>query len=190
MGSNSTRDSGASPQNRKTLWWAYAIAPAVAPTLFAVMAFVGGMIELKLNPDDTGTPIGVILVPIMSLTIGVVASYAVAGAIGMPIAFLLRKRRILNGYTIHGAAFLWVIVFSTLLTASNYIWTTPPRPAPAEFLLPSLYLFLMIAPCILLSATTFWWIVSRDKRQLSLRVLFLIVTAIAVLAAAIAAIFR
>lgn len=175
----------------KTLWWAYAIAPAVAPILFAVTVFVVGMTWLTLNPDFIGTPIGVVVIPIISLTVGVVASYFVAGVIGMPIAFFLRKREILNGYTIHGAALLWTFFFVGLLSAAMYATTTPQtRPPLTDFLSSTLILVFLIAPGILLSATTFWWIVSRDKLRLSLRLLFSITTGIAVLTAILVAFFR
>jgi hypothetical protein len=174
----------------KVLWWAYAFAPAVAPILFAVVVFVVGSAYLAMNPEDTGTPIGVIVIPLISLTVGVICSYFVAGVIGMPIAFFLRRRNSLNGYTIHGAALIWSIVLAVLLSIGIYAYTTPPRPAAVEFLLPSLGLFVMLAPGILLSATIFWWMVCRDKRRVSLRVLFLVITAMAVIPALATAFFR
>lgn len=174
----------------KVLWWAYAFAPAVAPILFAVVVFVGGSAYLAMHPEDTGTPIGVVVIPMISLTVGVMCSYFVAGVIGMPIAFFLRKRDSLNGYTIHGAALIWSMVLAVLLSIGIYASTTPPRPAAVEFILPSLGLFVMLAPGILLSATTFWWMVCCDKRRVSLRVLFLVITAMAVLLALATAFLR
>jgi len=174
----------------KTLWWAYAIAPAVAPVIFAVIVFVVGLIWHMVNPDVTGTPVGIVLLPIISLTVGVVASYFVAGVIGMPIAFFLRKREILNGYTIHFAALLWTFLFVGLVSGALYAMAPPTRPRLADFLSSSLIFALLIAPSILLSATTFWWIVCRDKRRLSLRSLFMITTCIAVAAAVLVALFR
>ncbi|MFT5301276.1 MAG: hypothetical protein ACI87E_002924 [Mariniblastus sp.] len=174
----------------KVFWWAYAFAPTVAPVLFAVVVFVAGSAYLALNPENTGTPIGVVAIPLISLTVGVICSYFVAGVIGMPIAFLLRRRNSLNGYTIHGAALVWSMVLAVLLGIGTYANTTPPRPAAGEFLLPLPVLFVMLAPGILLSATTFWWMVCRDKRRVSLRVLFLVITAIAVLLALATAFFR
>jgi hypothetical protein len=147
----------------KSLWLGYAIAPAVAPLVFAIVVFIVGMVWHMLNPDHTGTPIGVILVPIFSVTVGVVASYGVAGVIGMPIAFHLRKRKRLNGYTIHVAALLWSLAFTVFLTGTLYVMTQAPRPEPTTFIFSTLALFAMLTPCILLSATTFWLVVRRGQ---------------------------
>ena len=111
---------------RKTLWWAYLIAPVVAPASFAVFSFVFGMAALAANPDHTGTPVAVLAVPALSLTVGVVASYLAAGAIGMPIMLLLEKRKRLNGYTIHGAALASSIVFITL--SCGLLYALVPAP--------------------------------------------------------------
>ena len=174
----------------KTLWCAYAIAPVVAPLLFAIAFFVIGIIALRLNPDFTGTPAGLILVPFLSMTVGVAASYFIAGVIGMPIAFYLRNREILNGYTIHSAAVLWALLVVGGLSLATYLSRSAPRPSLAEFVWATLIFFVTITPCITLSATTFWWIVRHDIRRLSLRTLFMLITIVAVLSGIVVAIAR
>ena len=147
----------------KRLWRAFRVAPVVAPVVFAVFVFVAGL--LFTDPKDPGTPIGVIAIPVLSLTLGVVASYLVAGVFGMPIVFFLRNRGWLNGRGIHATAFLLAIVFCTLLEVTIYYVTTPPRPDLIEFLRPTLYIACTIIPCIMLSATMFWWMVRDNKPQ-------------------------
>ena len=85
-------------------WLGYLIAPLVAPVLAAVVIFFGGL--YFSDPQDTGTPIGIILLPILILTIGVAISYAFALVVGMPIVFLLYRKSIMTGYTIHLSAII------------------------------------------------------------------------------------
>ena len=106
------------PSTRR-LWIAYGIAPLVAPLVSAVTVFVVGMVYLANHPEDTGTPIGVIAFPVVLLVVGVPASYVVAGLIGMPIAFALRKRNRLNGCTVHGAALLWAALLGAGLAIAG-----------------------------------------------------------------------
>ena len=179
------------PYNNKALWCAYLIAPAVAPALFAVVFFVVGMMALSLrNSENAGTPAGVLMVPALALTVGMIASYIVAGVIGMPIAFGLRRKSRLNGYTIHGAAFTWSLVLSMLLAIAISI--RPGQPVSnmiGIWILQTLFICLMLSPFILLSATTFWWIASRDKRRFSLKWVLALTAVVAVIAASLGAIF-
>lgn len=171
------------PFNNKAVWWAYLVAPAVAPILFAIAFFVFGVIGLSLRgADDTGTPAGVVMIPLLSLTVGMFASYAVAGIVGMPIAFFLRRRGRLNALTIHGAALVWSLFLSTCIGLAVF-FQSPTPTFVAGWLLPSALVALTLSPFILLSATTFWWIGSRDKRRLSLSFLLLLTALVAGLAA-------
>ncbi|MFT5304117.1 MAG: hypothetical protein ACI87E_004002 [Mariniblastus sp.] len=172
----------------KLLWWAYAFAPAVAPIVFAITVFLLG--TLLHDATSTGTPIGIVLIPLASLTVGILASYVIAGFIGMPIAFFLRKRNKLNGFTIHGAALAWTVVMIGLPSTVMYAVASAQRPLLIDFLVSTLVMVAIIAPFVLLSATTFWWIVSRDRRTVSLRTLFIIITLVAMLAAVLTAWLR
>ena len=178
------------PSRLKALWWAYFIAPVVAPVSFAVFFFVFGMAALAANPDHTGTPVAVLAVPAMSLTVGVVASYLAAGAIGMPVVLLLEKRKMLNGYTIHGAALASSIVFITLSCGLLYALVPDPNTPVVELAAFGAALFVFTAPSVLASATTFWWIVSRGFHGLSLRALIWTVTVIAILLGVAAPVLR
>jgi hypothetical protein len=144
----------------KRLWIAYGIAPLVAPLISAVTVFVTGMVYLANHPEDTGTPIGVILVPIALLIAGVPASYAVAGLVGMPIAFWLRKRNRLNGYTVHGVALLLAAMLALVIAIGNALSARSEAIAFGllDFLQTMLAVFAAISPFILLSATAFWLI--------------------------------
>jgi hypothetical protein len=148
----------------RRLWIAYGIAPAVGPLLAAMAVFVSGFIYLATHPENTGTPIGVIALPIVLLLVGVPASYAAAGVIGMPIAFWLRRRSKLNGYTVHGATLLLVAVLALVLASLGPVlaWYEAESFSLLEFLGAALASFLVLAPFVLLSATTFWLIGVRQ----------------------------
>jgi hypothetical protein len=162
-----SRSVNSGAQTTRRLWIAYGIASPVAPLVGAVTVFVVGMVHLANHPEDTGTPIGVTLFPIALLVAGVPASYAVAGVLGMPIAFWLRRRGRLNGYTVHGAALVGnaAVAMGLMLLALPLISSAHGEPAGfTEWLIAALILFLVLVPFVMLSATTFWLIgVRRGK---------------------------
>ena len=75
----------------------------------------------------------------------------------MPIAFYLRRRGRLNGYTIHGAALAWTVVFCGVLSL------LPVRDAPQQIPLVFGGLLCGLAPPALLSGTAFWLLVRRSS---------------------------
>ena len=52
----------------RRLLLAFLIAPLVPPVVAAVLVFTGGM--LFSDPKDTGTPVGIVLLPVLLLTVG------------------------------------------------------------------------------------------------------------------------
>ena len=99
------------------------------------------------------------MVPALALTVGMIASYIVAGVIGMPIAFGLRRKSRLNGYTIHAAAFAWSLLVSLTVGVPAAIYS---GALWHQILLAPLLLLLVIAPPVLLSGTSFWWLAKRN----------------------------
>ena len=150
-----------SPSNA-VLWRAYLYAPGVAPIAFVsmmvIIIFIAGIFKIDVNPASF------LILPVLALTVGVVVCYVVAGAIGMPIAFYLRNRGQLNGYTIHGAALVWAIVFCGTISL------LPIREAPQQaqlmfgYLMAFGYLMCGIAPPVLLSGTAFWLLIRKHGR--------------------------
>lgn len=175
---------------QRSLWWAYFIAPAVAPIAFAVSFFVFGLAALALNPEDTGTPAAVVAVPLFSLTAGIVISYFAAGAFGMPIVLMLDKRQMLNGYTVCGAALASSLIFLALSGALMIVVVPAARSSVTGLLGTIAGLWAVSAPFALASAATYWWIVSRGIQGMSLRALLLSLTVMAVLLGAAAPILR
>ena len=135
------------PSNR-TLWKAYILAPAVAPIAFVALVFLIGFISLSLGADVNEASL--LVFPILALTVGTVACYLVAGVIGMPIAFYLRRINLLSAYSIHGAAFCWAALFAS--ACAFYMvdgnWSELP--------LALCYVGLGVIPPVMLSGTTFW----------------------------------
>ena len=144
------------PSNR-ALWRAYFWAPVVAPLSFVGLLFIVGIIATWIGVEIN--PASFLVLPVVALTIGVAACYLVAGMIGMPIAFFLRRTHALNGSTIHGAAFCWAVLLSAacavLVTDGN--WN--------DFPLVFGYFGAGVAPPVLLSATAFWWLLRRFARM-------------------------
>ncbi|MFN4907281.1 MAG: hypothetical protein ACOVQH_10130 [Burkholderiaceae bacterium] len=135
------------PSNR-AMWKAYFWSPSVAPFAFVVLVLLIGIVSevfgLEVNPAS------MLVLPFMALTVGLVSCYFVAGIIGMPIAFYLRRVNALNFYSIHGAAFCWAVLFSigcaVVMVGDN--WGDLPLALG--------YLSFGVIPPVLLSGTVFW----------------------------------
>jgi hypothetical protein len=134
-----------SPQD---MWRAYAIAPAVTPVTFiAVMSLVG------------------VTLPANVIAFGFFACYLVAGLIGMPIAFLLRCRNALNGWTIHGAALAWGILWSLFCSvAAVYVAIAIGADIQSLPMTVGWFLLLMVPP-VVLAGTAFWLLIKNPKLQ-------------------------
>ncbi len=143
------------PSNR-SLWRAYFWAPAVAPLAFVALLFLVGIVAAWIGVEINEASF--IMLPILALTIGVVSCYLVAGVIGMPIAFYLRRANALNGYSIHGAALCWAILFSAICAVAMVggNWNELP--------LALCYFGAGVVPPVLLSGTAFWLLVRRFSR--------------------------
>lgn len=151
-------EKGAAPdQSFRPLWKAYALAPAVAPISFVAILFMIGAIcyafDVKINPASF------LVLPLVAMTAGTIVCYLVAGCIGMPIAFHLRKRGRLNGYTIHAAAFGWSLFVSLAIGVPAAVFSGAPW---YQVPLAPLLLLAAVAPPVLLSGTSFWWLVRKN----------------------------
>jgi hypothetical protein len=146
-------------QSSTSLWRAYAFAPAVAPISFVLILFLIGGIATAFNIEVN--PASFLVLPVVALTAGMVICYLVAACIGMPIAFYLRRRNSLNGYTIHGAAFCWSI-FTAVVVATPMSFSQGAKWYHIPMAI--LVLVCVIAPPVLLSATSFWLLVRRNGK--------------------------
>jgi len=144
------------PSNR-TLWKAYILAPAVAPIAFVALVLLVGFLSLSLGADVNEASI--LVLPVLALTVGVVACYLVAGVIGMPIAFYLRRINLLNAYSIHGAAFCWAALFTS--ACAFYLVDGEWSALPLAYC----YVGLGVIPPVMLSGTTFWLLLRFFSRR-------------------------
>lgn len=140
----------------KPLWIAYTISPIVAPISFIAILFLLGAISTAFGVEVN--PASFLVLPLAALTLGTLVSYVVAGVIGMPIAFYLRNRNSLTGFSIHVAATCWAVFFSVVVStplaiAQGAHWHQVP--------LAILTLACAVSPPVLLSATCFWLIVRK-----------------------------
>ena len=177
------------PGNRQsTLWWAFLISAPVAPISFAIFVFVFGMIALSLNPDDTGTPIAVVAIPVVSLTVGVLIAYVVGAALAMPILLVLERKKGLG----------WLNIFTTLLACSTgCIWaiccigflSSDGMPI-GGMMATAGGLSLVAAPFVLTSGIVFWWMQRKGYQGISLKNLLIAFTILGGLLALAAPILR
>ncbi len=141
---------------RRPLWRAYWFAPAAAPIAFVVLLFVVGAcctaLGIAINPASF------VVLPVVAMTAGMLICYLVAGCIGMPIAFQLKKRDKLNGFTVHAAAFGWSSFVALVVGLPAALYGGAPW---YQVPLAPLILLLVVAPPVLVSGTAFWWLVKR-----------------------------
>jgi hypothetical protein len=144
------------PSNR-ALWWAYFWAPAVAPLAFVAMVllvgFLGEYFGFEVNPAS------MLVLPVIALTLGTVCCYFVAGVIGMPIAFYLRRIHSLNGYTIHAAAFLWAALFASFCAVVMVGGSWNELPVAL------CYFGFGVIPPVLLAGTAFWLLLRQFSKS-------------------------
>jgi F0F1-type ATP synthase assembly protein I len=94
---------------------------------------------------------------------GFFACYLVAGLIGMPIAFLLRRNNLLNVWTIHGAALAWGMLWSFVCTvAAIYVVAAIGGDIQSLPLTVGWFIVLMVPP-VVLAGTAFWLLIKKPK---------------------------
>lgn len=140
----------------RRLLLAFLIAPLLPPVVAAVLVFTGGM--LFSDPKDTGTPVGIVLLPVLLLTVGGLISYLVAGLVWWPVVWLLRERGAFHWRALHFAGFLMACGLTALLSLVIYAITAPPRPPVRQLLVPSLWEAGLIITCTMVAVQVFWWI--------------------------------
>lgn len=133
------------PSNHN-MWRAYAIAPAVTPLTFIAIVSIGG-----------------VTLPANVIAMGFVTCYLVAGLIGMPIAFSLRRRDSLNALTIHSAALAWGMIWALFCTfAAISVVAAIGGSIQSLPLTTALFSALMVPP-VVLAGTAFWLLVKNPR---------------------------
>jgi len=128
------------------IWRAYAIAPAVTPIALLAIVFAAG-----------GT------LPANVVGIGFLACYFVAGLIGMPIAYRLRRRNLLNARAIHGAVFLCGILWSLFCTVVAIYTTVAIGGSVQSLTLTTAWFVAFFVPPVLLAGTAFRLLLKDPK---------------------------
>lgn len=91
------------------------------------------------------------------------ACYLIAGFIGMPIAFLLRRHNSLSAWTIHGAALTWGILWSLFCTVvATYVAVAIGADIQSLPLTTGWFMAPMVPP-VVLAGTAFWLLLKRPK---------------------------
>lgn len=159
----SARHANSQSKTKRQLWFAYAIAPLVAPSLAAVVIFFGGL--FLSDPNDTGTPVGIVMLPIVMMTVGVGVSYLLGLVVGMPVVFWLSRRDRLTGFNIHVAAVGVALIIATVFTFIGVI--TEGWPTLFEGVQFFALAFLVIAAILLTTTAVFWMVASFKSKSIS-----------------------
>jgi hypothetical protein len=126
---------------------AYLFAPAVAPVSFVILVLavivVASLFGVGINEAS------VAILPIVGLVAGFFFSYLAAGVIGMPIVFLLRSHRALNGYSILVLAFFFTVAISMTTVGDDWSGLTMWIG----------FVGALVVPPVLLTGLVFWWLV-------------------------------
>ena len=128
------------------MWRAYLLAPAVTPIIFVLLVlFLGMNISIDL------------------IAFGFLACYLVAGLIGMPIAFLLRKRQQLNAWTIHIAALGWGVLWSLFCSFAS-VYAVAAIGGSIESISITILCFLaLMVPPVVLAGSAFWILLKNPR---------------------------
>ena len=128
------------------MWRAYAIAPAVTPIAFLAIVSVGG-----------------VTMPANFIASAFLVCYLVAGLLGMPIAFWLRRRKSLSAWTIHGAALAWGVLWSLFCTVSAVYVVVAIGGSIDSLPLTTAWFFALMVPPVVLAGTAFWLLLKNPK---------------------------
>jgi len=130
------------------MWRAYAIAPASTPVAFvAIVSLLG------------------VTLPAIVIAMGFFACYFVAGVIGMPIAFLLRRKGSLNAWTIHGAALAWGVLWSLFCTVAVVYVATAIDASIQSLPLTIGGIAVLMVPPVVLAGTVFWLLLRSSESK-------------------------
>lgn len=132
------------------MWRAYAVAPVITPISFiAIVSMLG------------------VTLPANAVATGFIACYAVAGLIGMPIAFLLRRMNLLNVWTIHGTAFAWGVLWSLFCTIA-VVYVVAAIDASIQSLPITIGWFsLLMIPPVVFAGTVFWLLTRKPDAKVN-----------------------
>ncbi|MEM7474804.1 MAG: hypothetical protein AAF483_07415 [Planctomycetota bacterium] len=153
-------DKPASPIRMAAIWTAFAVTSPITPILLSVVVLVVGL--FFSDPEDTGTPIGIILVPILLLTAGIVFAYIATLFFAMPVVIILRKRDQLKLSNLCWMAAVYSVLFGTLLV----VLPTRSGEVPGDGSLQSIIFAMLIASAgigvfLLIQAMAFWSVMTR-----------------------------
>jgi hypothetical protein len=135
------------------MWMGFAVAPVVGPIAFVLWLAIVFLFSTALNISVNTASVAVMTG--IAVTVGIPASYAVAGLFGMPLAFFLRNRGRLNAFTIHSSA---LCISGIVAVCCQFLIVLEDVSLTAR-IIALIYVFLLTVVPILLSAMTFWLIV-------------------------------
>jgi hypothetical protein len=160
----------------RSIWWAFVIAPPVAPILMSLVIF--SMLFWPGETQKTLTPTGFIVYPLFTLLLGTLISYFVAAVISLPMVFALERREMLSGFVISliAIASWWMFVAGCCLL----LLLLQPQSAGATIRF-GLAVSVFFSPFVWASAITFAWIVHSGSNGMSLLSIMVALTLLALM---------
>ena len=146
------------------VWFAYLLTPPIAPLLLAMLVFVFALI--LSDPEDTGTPIGIILVPLFLATGGILLSYLITLVVGMPTVFILRNRNKLSLSNLLWACALVAVVLGTLFVILQLVADGGPGSGTySEIVVVMCFTSIAFGLIFMLQAVAFWMVMRKFDRK-------------------------
>jgi len=155
---DSTLASNRVSSEQARIWLGFLVAPLIVPILLSVGIVLGA--PFYMETGDSGMPIGIIVLPLVIMSVGVVFSYVMMFLVGMPFVILLRKLGVLNLVWINVVA----VGLSAFLVLVACVISFLIEPAEVSDVIGDIcYSICIIALPLNVTATGFWFVACRGR---------------------------
>lgn len=160
--SNSASNLGGNPVSSEgaRIWLGFLVAPLIVPILLSVGIVLGA--PFYLESEDSGTPIGVIVLPLVIMSVGVVFAYIMMLMVGMPFVILLRSLGLLNLVWLNLVA-VGLSCFLVLVACVISFLFEPVEVDVSDIIGDICYSICIMALPLTVTATGFWFVACRGR---------------------------
>ena len=141
------------------IWLGFLVAPLIVPILLSVGIVLGA--PFYLETGDSGMPIGVIVLPLVIMSVGVVFAYVMMLLVGMPFVILLRSLGLLNLAWLNLVAVGLSIFFVLVACVISFLI----QPVEVSDVIGDIcYSICIMALPLTVTATGFWFVACRGRQ--------------------------